>query len=171
MKMFEIFDPYSSRYKDLKDIEQVFSNKVDGGVFANNPSLLAIIEAQKAFGQPLSNLRVLSLGTGSQKFVDGCTRKTWGLFYWIASRRKRIIELFMQGQSQQVENLISLLRVGIDKQETENFIYQRINTELDETCAIKLDTSKRAKLDKLVEKANISFQLNASRIIENFCND
>src|SRR5579859_7583311 len=85
------FDPYSSTYKDLKDIDQVFSNKVDGGVFANNPSLLAITEAQKAFEQPLSNLRVLSLGTGSQKFVDGCTRKTWGLLYWIA-RRKRIIE-------------------------------------------------------------------------------
>jgi hypothetical protein len=164
------FDPYSSAYKDLKDVDQVFSNKVDGGVFANNPSLLAIVEAQKAFDQPLSNLRVLSLGTGSQKFVDGCSRRNWGLFYWIL-QRKRIIELFMQGQSQVVENLISLLLRGIDKQEKENFVYQRIETELDETCAIKLDTTDRAKLGKLVEKANISFQLHASRIIENFCND
>jgi len=43
------YAPFSSRYTDLKGIEQPFTNKVDGGVFANNPCLLAIIEAQKGF--------------------------------------------------------------------------------------------------------------------------
>jgi patatin-like phospholipase/acyl hydrolase len=161
------FDPFSAKYQDLKGIEQSFSNKVDGGVFANNPTLLAIIEAQKAFGQDLGNLRVLSIGTGHQKFTDACSRTDWGLLYWIKGR-KRIMELFMQGQSQQVQNLISLLQNGIDKQEAENFIYKRIDTELDDTCFVELDETDRIKLEKLGEKAQHEFQNHANSIIEQF---
>ena len=48
----------------------------------------------------------------------------------------------MQGQSQQVENILSLLKNGIDRQEPDNFAYLRLNTlfrteveniEMDET--------------------------------------
>lgn len=161
------FDPYSAKYTDLKGIQQSFSNKVDGGVFANNPTLLAMIEAQKAFNQNLKNLRILSIGTGHQKFTDSCERNNWGLWYWIRGR-KRIMELFMQGQSQQVQNLISLLQNGIDKQETENFIYKRIDTELDDTCFVELDETDPKKLEKLAEKAQHEFQKNANMIIELF---
>ncbi|TXJ24959.1 MAG: patatin [Chitinophagaceae bacterium] len=161
------FDPYSAKYTDLKGIEQTFSNKVDGGVFANNPSLLAIIEAQKAFGQKLENIQVLSIGTGHQKFADACSRTRWGIGYWmLQGDRKRLIELFMQGQSQQVQNLISLLHRGIDRQEGENFIYKRIDTELDESCSIELDEIKRSKLEKLSEKAGIEFQNSGNEIIK-----
>jgi uncharacterized protein len=163
------FDPYSTKYIDLKNIEQPFSNKVDGGVFANNPSLLTIIEAQKAFNKDLSELRVLSIGTGHQRFADACEKKKWGVGYWMLNKKRRIIELFMQGQSQQVQNLISLLQRGIDGNETENFIYKRIDTELDETCNIKLDEADRGKLEKLAEKAHIEFQNSANEVISNFC--
>ena len=161
------FNPYSGKYIDLKGIEQSFSNKVDGGVFANNPTLLAIIEAQKAFRQDLGNLRVLSIGTGHQKFTDACSRENWGLLYWIRGR-KRIIELFMQGQSQQVQNLISLLQYGMDKQEQENFIYKRVDTELDETCFVELDETDRRKLEKLGEKAQHEFQNHVGSILDLF---
>lgn len=106
------FDPYSGRYTDLNGSEQHFNNKVDGGVVANNPAMIGIIEAQKAFGIPLKNLRVLSIGTGNQTFCDTRTKSLWGLTYWIGGKRKRIIDLFMQGQSLQVENLISLAHRG-----------------------------------------------------------
>jgi uncharacterized protein len=78
------------------------------------------------------------------------------------------MELFMQGQSQQVQNLISLLHKGIDRQETENFIYKRIDTELDETCHINLDETDKGKLEKLAEKATGGFQNNAGEIFRNF---
>lgn len=162
------FDPYNSAYIDGKGIYQVFSNKLDGGVFANNPTLLAIIEAQKAFGVQLCDLEVLSLGTGHQKFNDGCARKKWGLLYWIVNRRRRIIELFMQGQSQQVQNLISLLQKGIDKQEGENFLYTRIDTELDDTCKVNLDETCTVKLGKLAERAQKAFQDHGNAILNNF---
>ena len=165
------FDPYSTKYTDQKGIEQVFANKVDGGIVANNPTLLAIIEAQKAFYKPLSELSVLSLGTGFQKFVDGCDRKRWGLRYWmLKDGRERLIELFMQGQSQLVQNLISLLQNGIDKEEKHqpNFIYKRIDTELDETCIVKLDETDKTKLEKLKEKAQIQFQHFGSEVINTY---
>lgn len=166
------FKPYSATYTDLNGIETAFKNKVDGGVMANDPALLGIIEAQVAFYQPLSNLRVLSLGTGRQKFTDGSERKKWGLWYWMREDKKtRLIDLFMQGQSQLVQNLISLLQNGIDseKKEEPHFIYKRIQTELDDTLNIELDETNKDKLTNLAEKASDEFQNSATKIINNFC--
>lgn len=166
------FKPYSATYTDLNGIETPFKNKVDGGVMANNPALLGIIEAQVAFYQPLTNLRVLSIGTGHQKFSDGSERKKWGLWYWMRENKKtRLIDLFMQGQSQLAQNLISLLQNGIDSEKGEkpNFIYHRIQTELDDTLKIDLDERNKEKLKKLAEKASDEFQNNATKIISNFC--
>lgn len=160
------FDPFTTQYVDLNGNTQSFSHKVDGGVFANNPTLLAIIEAQKAFGKKLSDLKVLSLGTGHHKFADGCKRRCWGLSYWL--KKKRIIDLFMQGQSQQVENLISLLHKGIGRQEADNFTYMRINTELDKSCLVELDDYKSHKLDNLSEKAMQAFQLTSHEVLHSF---
>lgn len=163
------FDPYSTRYVDLVGNHQVFNNKVDGGVVMNNPTLVAIIEAQKAFNQKLENIRVLSIGTGNRTFCDASTKSTWGLWYWIKqNNRKRLIELFMQGQSQQVENLVSILHRGIGKKEPENFVYQRIDTTLEDTCDIALDETKKHKLEKLVEKGHSEFQNNVANIRSRF---
>lgn len=163
------FNPYSTTYKDLNGIDRAFSNKVDGGVMANNPTLVGIIEAQAAFKQPLSNLKVLSIGTGHQKFTDGNNLQKCGLKYWLFPN-KPIIELFMQGQSQQVENLISLLQNGIDgeKKNMPEFVYKRIDTEFDGTSNIKMDETDNAKLNKLAEKAHFEFSTHASEIIDNY---
>lgn len=166
------FDPYSAEYTDLKGIEKTFHNKVDGGVVANNPALLGIVEAQEAFGQDLSSLKVLSIGTGYHKFSDAETRKKWGILYWMKKdNKKRLIDLFMQGQSQLVENLISLMQNGIDRNRVNNpsFLYKRIDTELNETLNIALDETDITKLKKLGEKASFEFSNHSTEIINKFC--
>jgi uncharacterized protein len=166
------FTPYSSEYTDLNGISKSFHNKVDGGVVANNPALLGLIEAQEAFKQKLSNIRILSIGTGHQKFSDGAKRDKWGILYWMRKDKKtRLIDLFMQGQSQIVENLISLMQNGIDKERkaTPSFVYLRINTELNDTIKIEMDETDRDKLLKLSEKGSFEFSNHASEIIEKFC--
>ena len=165
------FDPYSSEYVDLFKETIPFKNKIDGGVFANNPTLLGMIEAEVALYQKKENLKVLSLGTGYQKFSDGKDRKKWGISYWINPKRKRLIDLFMQAQSQQVENLIELLHKGIDKekQDTPNFIYHRINVQLDETLKIELDETDQKILKGLAQKASYQFHDCANKIIETYC--
>ncbi len=149
------FDPYSGdMYKDMKGDVLQFKNKVDGGVWANNPSLIALIEAQKAFKKELIDINLLSIGTGERIFLEPNRENKFGIWYWINNKRKRIIELFMQGQSQQVENILSLLKNGIDRQEPDNFSYIRLNTlfkteleniEMDETNIDRLkDLETRA---------------------------
>ena len=166
------FDPYSAEYTDLKGLKKTFHNKVDGGVVANNPTLLGIVEAQEAFGQDLSSLKVLSIGTGYQKYSDAETRKKWGILYWMKKdNKKRLIDLFMQGQSQQVENLISLMQNGIDRNREANpsFVYKRVDTELNETLSVALDDTDLDKLKKLGEKASFEFSNNSTQIIKEFC--
>jgi patatin-like phospholipase/acyl hydrolase len=166
------FQPYSGKYNDKSGNENAFSNKVDGGVMANNPALLGLIEAQTAFKIPTQNIRMLSIGTGHQKFSDADTRENWGIYYWMMKGgKKRLIDLFMQGQSQQVQNLISLLCYGIDseKRDAPNFVYYRIDTELDDSLNIDMDEIDEDKLKRLAEKASHEFHTKASQIIPTFC--
>ena len=49
----------------------------DGGLWANNPSLVAAIDAHYRLGQPLENMRVLSVGTGTGKAYYPLSRGKW----------------------------------------------------------------------------------------------
>ena len=160
------FTPYSNKYIDLKDVEQPFSNKVDGGVMANNPTLIAFLEAIKAFKVEVNSLEILSIGTGHKKFTDGNSNRSWGLYYWIVkNKRKRLIELFMQSQSQLVSNYLSLLHVGIDKSEKENFVYDRVDVLLSEGTDIDMDESNIVLIENFGELASIEFQENGKNIL------
>lgn len=168
------FDPYSATYIDLNGTEKSFSNKVDGGVAANNPTLLAIIEAQTAFYKELSELKIFSIGTGTQILSDGANRKSWGLHYWMLKNGKtRLIDLFFQAQAQNVENLISLMCNGIDKENSKSpaFIYKRLSKEFDASMAIAMDETNIDKLKKLSEIAQLEYTYVASDIHKTFFED
>lgn len=162
------FDPYSGgSYLDSENMEVKFHNKIDGGVWANNPSLIALIEAQKAFKKELSELSLLSLGTGYGVFMEKNRKRFFGLQYWAITTQKRIIEIFMQGQSQQVENLISLLKNGIDKGEPDNFGYLRLNTFFKKDSEnIAMDETDLSKLKKMEKQAKKVYKENKSEIYE-----
>jgi len=163
------FAPYSSDYTDLEGMERPFKNKVDGGVMANNPTIIGILEATKAFGKDLKDLEILSLGTGYKKFTEGDSKiKKWGLRYWMLKNgRKRLIELFMQSQSQLVENYISLLHHGVDKIEKDNpnFLYDRVNVLLCEDDLIEMDESDLNRIKNFAELAFAEFHENGTKIM------
>ncbi|MBJ7881864.1 CBASS cGAMP-activated phospholipase [Gelidibacter salicanalis] len=164
------FDPYSSEYLDLDGMHRPFNNKVDGGIMANNPTLIGVIEGLKAFGKDLKDLEVLSIGTGYKKFTEGDSeRKKWGLYYWMVKNgRKRLIDLFMQSQSQLVENYISLLHQGIDKTEIDNpnFVYDRINVILCEDDYIEMDEKRPQRIKNFAELAMVEFHEKGSHILK-----
>ena len=148
-----------------------FRNKVDGGVYCNNPTLTAIIEAQTYFDKDLAELQVLSIGTGHQKFTESNSKKIiskFGILYWINPFKKRLIDLFFQGQTQQTQNLIKLISKNTQNPTQKKFEYYRIDTELNNGCNIDLDETNTDKLDILSEKVVKKFQKNVNLVINTF---
>lgn len=80
----------------------------DGGVWANNPTLIAIVDAQYRLGIPLDNITVLSLGTGNSKVAYGANNnKNWGLLNgW---NGQGFIEFLLSLQSQSINNYSTLM--------------------------------------------------------------
>ncbi len=68
---------------------------IDGGVWANNPSMVAIVEAQGTLDVPLSAIRLLSIGT-SDPVANRTSRLDGGGFWqW----RKASIDVILRGQT------------------------------------------------------------------------
>lgn len=90
----------------------------DGGIWANNPSLVAAIDAHYRLGISLEDLRVLSIGTGAGKayyplsagkWRDRLVRswQGWGLLTrWQGSR---LLDLILNLQSETAHNTLCLL--------------------------------------------------------------
>lgn len=161
------FNAYSNKFK-RKDSEtyEDFSNKVDGGVFANNPSMLGIIEATTRLEQKLDNIQLLSLGTGQYKYEEAKSKKMWSVMYWVWIKKKRIFELFMQSQSQLVHNSINLIH-----QFNEDFLYKRIDLDFNHNFNMEMDETNPEKLKILAGKASRIFQTEDKSVIDTFCSN
>ena len=78
----------------------------DGGLWANNPSIIALTEALSKFGTDLDNVRIFSIGTGHNANIYS-ERKWWGLLTgW---ERQKLVTYFMSIQSQSSTNMSHLL--------------------------------------------------------------
>ena len=77
---------------------------VDGGVWANCPALVAVVEAVHFLGKQLGELDVLSVGT---TYAPDSVRELsgGGLFAWAP----RIVNLIMNGQGEAAEKQAMLL--------------------------------------------------------------
>ncbi|MEH7387658.1 CBASS cGAMP-activated phospholipase [Bacillus sp. JJ1521] len=57
---------------------------IDGGLWANNPSLVCITEAQHHFKKDLTDIQIMSIGTGLQKIDFSIeTKNKWGVTQWL----------------------------------------------------------------------------------------
>ena len=78
----------------------------DGGLWANNPSAIAITEAVSKFQIPINRISVLSIGTGRSPTIYS-SRKSWGLLTgW---GRRKLVSYFLSLQSQSASNMAKLL--------------------------------------------------------------
>jgi len=72
---------------------------IDGGVFANNPSLCAYAEARTHFGAKAAEMAILSIGTGSVATpYHHEEAKDWGVVEWMAP----LIDIIRTGVSETV---------------------------------------------------------------------
>jgi hypothetical protein len=72
------------------------SQYVDGGVWANNPVMAALVQATAFLHVPLNRIEVLSIGITTDLY-SGAATLTSGVFGWLW--RARIISLLMHAQA------------------------------------------------------------------------
>lgn len=128
----------------------------DGGLWANNPALIAAIEAKRRLGQNMNNLMILSIGTGEGKNFYSQSDRWWKKFlgWGFLARwgRQKFIGMLLSLQSQTTTNMLKLLF-------EENQIL-RINFKSDKP--LKLDAPN--EYDNLVSLAEKDFTNNSQRI-------
>lgn len=88
---------YYKRHRTAEDV-----GLLDGGVWANNPIALAVVEAITLLGWPASSLRVLSLGCVNEVYMIG-EAPGWG------GLARGVTGLFMDGQSHGALGMAKLL--------------------------------------------------------------
>ena len=82
---------------------------IDGGVWANNPTMVAYIEAVGTLGVANDDIRILNLGTCDSIEARGSSLDAGGLFQW----RTSALEVVLRGQSAAVAKHVRFL-VGDD---------------------------------------------------------
>ncbi len=120
---------------------------IDGGVFANNPTLCAYAEARTHFGVRAADMAILTLGTGdvAQPYHYE-TAKDWGAYGWM----KPLIDIMMTGVAETVDYECKLAfdAVGVPEQ------YLRINVSLRNLppgMSSDMDDASESNLDGLRE--------------------
>lgn len=121
-------------------------NMIDGGIFANNPALIGILEATDKLGQDFANIKVLSLGTGKGKHI---VKKNWmpkNFWYWFVPK-PRLLDVILDSQSQITDQYIAFLNRSIGKSH-QTFDYLRIQHDFGKDT-IDLNASGKKELLRL----------------------
>ncbi|KAI3684754.1 hypothetical protein L6452_33980 [Arctium lappa] len=137
-------------------------NLIDGGVAANNPTLVAISEVTKEITRGSSNFfpikpteygrfLVLSLGTGSLKFeerYDATKSSHWGILGWLASGGSTpLVDIFTQSSDDMVDYHISTVFQALHSEEN----YLRIQDDTLSGDLASMDLAAEVNLKNLVK--------------------
>lgn len=132
---------------------------IDGGVFANNPSLCASAAARRLYPDAES-LLVLSVGTGiTDRPYPYEQMRSWGSLDWISPRKgSPLIDVMLDGQSDEAVRILDTLP-GVR--------HLRLNPRLDPRCAA-MDNADARNVACLEETAR-RFVADNDALLERLC--
>lgn len=132
---------------------------IDGGLWANNPSLVCITEAVHCFKKGLDEINIISVGTGQQKIEFSIeSDKYWGVKQWLPFQfstmkvTPKLLDLALNLSSESVSYHCHLLLKDH---------YLRINEELGEE--VPFDEVKY--MDELIDLGRQVFQNKREEIL------
>ena len=140
----------------------------DGGLWANNPALVAAVDARYRLGVSLDDIRVLSVGTGTSKAFYPRNETRWfrrrlqacqGWGFATRWQTTRLLDLILNLQSATAHNTLCLL-LGESPLESKNVL--RLTFESDNP--LPLDVT--AKHDDWISRADHLFTHHATRIAD-----
>ncbi|PRQ47914.1 putative galactolipase [Rosa chinensis] len=143
---------------------------VDGGVAANNPTMLAIShinrEMLKNNSEPINanRLQVLSLGTGAAKFEEkysAVEASKWGLVNWMFNNGSTpLLDIFGDASSDMVGFHVSTLFQSLHLKD--NYLRIQDDTLSGDESSVDIATEKNLK--SLVEIGNVLLKKPVSRV-------
>lgn len=134
-------------------------NLVDGGLVANNPSLIAFIKARERI-DPARDIFILSLGTGqmSLQSIPAEESKKYGMIQWLPILFDLIFKSMQEMQTLQLEH--------IKKNSQTTLSYLRLQPELKQKSQEELDNASPENIQQLKSIAKKYFNQNHDKIDE-----
>jgi uncharacterized protein len=139
------FPPHSFSYSNEFG-EGTNSNMIDGGVFANNPSLIGLFEATDKMGYDFNDVMILSIGTGKGKHI---LKKRWkppGMRYWLFPE-PRAFDIMLDSQAQITEQYMAFLNRSL-QQHGNAITYMRLQHDFHDK-PIALNASSKQDIERL----------------------
>ncbi|KAI3684756.1 hypothetical protein L6452_33982 [Arctium lappa] len=164
---FQIEDPGGKLVRDF--------NLIDGGVAANNPTLVAISEVTKEItrGSPnffpikpteYGRFLVLSLGTGSLEFqerYDATKSSNWGILGWLTGGGSTpLVDVFTQASGDMVDYHISTVFQALHSKEN----YLRIQDDTLSGDLASMDLTTEENLESLVKVGEELMKKSVTRV-------
>ncbi|MCB9453971.1 MAG: patatin-like phospholipase family protein [Anaerolineaceae bacterium] len=147
---------YFEAFKITTEGVEEYYSLIDGGVFANNPTMCAFVDARTRFPE-INDFMVVSLGTGElTRPIYHDEAKDWGLIQWV----QPVISILMQGVNETVHyQMQQLLSDSLDGKPR----YYRLQTRL-EVGSDDLDNVSRTNIRVLKLLGEQMIHDNSSRI-------
>lgn len=145
------FTPHDYSYDNKGKGGSVHFHKIaDGGLVANNPAFMALLEATQCLHQNLEDIGLLSLGTGFS--LNSFRKKSSNItpFYWanpIAG--PRIYEIMAEAQSAHVDNILALYKNGMSHESEDRFTYFRLQHQFSEKNKLDLDSTSATTIRRM----------------------
>ncbi|MEP1035633.1 CBASS cGAMP-activated phospholipase [Ekhidna sp.] len=153
------------------ECEQIMSEKgsaftlIDGGVFVNNPALVAYAEGRNIFEvngdeATAKDMKILSIGTGyTRKSYPYKKAKKWGMAEWV----QPVIDIMMSGASEVTHYQLNKIYGTIDNPDQ----YLRIDGDLKETnIDPDMDCATPENMANLKSFGQQLFEMNKGKIEE-----
>ncbi len=170
------FPAHTFEYIDSRTEQtNTLTNLIDGGIFANNPAMIGFSEAI-ALDIPMRNLKILSLGTGSETFKEPYLKNrmlpSWGAAYWMNPfNGPPLIEMMMQANSDITDNTLKVLSRGVGQSQRQVFQYDRIQVKFDSIKErVSLDATRKRSLTFLETKGKELYDLSGNQVANDYFN-